>query len=231
MTRVESRNPLKRKGVECQVCAHPDRASVELGLANKVPCRVLAKRYGLQDDAVWRHGRHHMTAELHASLITRGRMSPTDLENLRITESEGVLQHLVALRGRMYGWADIAEQQGDVKAAAAIGGQIVKNIEVTAKLLGDIRTGTTNITNNLLLVPEYHAFRTAMMQALRPYPEALAAVAAVLKDVQTAALPTPETADERAEAEPVLAQAREATRKARAGKVIDGEAQRVRARK
>lgn len=229
--KVESKNPLQRKGVECQVCSHPDRASMELGLANKVPCRVLARRYGVHDDAVWRHGKHHMTPELHASLITRGRMNATDLENLRITESEGVLQHLVALRGRMYGWADIAEQQGDVKAAAAIAAQIVKNIEVTAKLLGDIKTGTTNITNNLLLVPEYHALRTAMMRALRPYPDALGAVAAVLKDVQSPALPAAETDEERAEAEPVLAKARESTRKARAGSVIEGEAKRVRSRK
>lgn len=225
--KVESKNPLQRKGVECQVCAHPDRASVELGLANKVPARVLAKRYGLHDDAVWRHGRHHMTPELHAHLMTRGRMQPTDLENLRITESEGVLQHLVALRGRMYGWADIAEQQGDVKAAAAIAAQIVKNIEVTAKLLGDIKTGTTNITNNLLLTGEYHALRTAIMQALRAHPEARADVAAALVAFQSPALPAAETEGERAEAEPVLAKARESTRKTRGRKVIEGESRRV----
>ena len=111
------------KGQACKVCEHPDRACIELGLANKVPIRVLGKRYGLSSDSVWRHGQRHMTAELHGHLMTRGRMTPQDLENLRVTESEGVLQHLVAVRGRMYGLMDVAEQQGDYRAAATIGSQ------------------------------------------------------------------------------------------------------------
>jgi len=212
------------------VCEHPDRASVELGLANKVPIRVLGKRYGLHHDAVWRHGQRHMSPELHAQLMTRGRMTPADLENLRVTESEGVLQHLVAVRGRLYGLMDVAEQQGDYKAAATIGSQIVKNMEVTAKLLGDIRTGTVNVTNNLLVMPEFHALRTTIMQALRAHPAARADVAAALRQLESPDAPSMETPEERAAAEPELAKARDVTRRSRAkreSQVIDVEAQRV----
>jgi hypothetical protein len=219
-----------RQGSPCQVCEHPDRASIELGLANKVPIRVLGKRYGIHHDAVHRHGRNHMSAELHAQLMTRGRMTPADLENLRVTESEGVLQHLVAVRGRMYGLMDVAEQQGDYKAAAMIGGQIVKNMEVTAKLLGDIRTGTVNVTNNLLVMPEFHALRTTIMQALRVHPEARADVAAALRLLESPDVPRQETTEERAAAAPDLAKARDVTRRSRAkreSQVIEGEGERV----
>ncbi|MCI4567208.1 hypothetical protein [Lysobacter sp. CFH 32150] len=225
--KVESKNPLQRKGVECQVCTHPDRASMELGLANKVTERVLAKRYGVSRDSLGRHRRHHMTPDLLASLITRGRMSPTDLENLRIVESEGSLQHLVAVRGRLYGMMDYAESINDYKAASAIGERIVKVCETIAKLLGDIRTGTVNVTNNMLVMPEFHAFRTSIMQALKAHPEAREAVALALRSYESPALPTAETPEERAEAEPVLAKAREVTRQNRAKKIIEGEARRV----
>lgn len=218
------------KGPACTVCNHPDRASIELGLANKVPIRVLGKRYGLSSDSVWRHGQRHMSAELHSQLMTRGRMTPADLENLRITESEGVLQHLVAVRGRLYGLMDYAEQERDYRAAAAIGNQIGKNLETTAKLLGDIRTGTVNVTNNLLVMPEFHALRTSIMQALRAHPEARADVAAALRALESPDVPRQETLEEREEAAPELAKARDVTRRSRAkrqGQVIEGEAKRV----
>lgn len=218
------------KGSLCKVCEHPDRASIELGLANKVPIRVLGKRYGLSQDSVWRHGRNHMSPELHSQLMTRGRMTPADLENLRITESEGVLQHLVAVRGRLYGLMDSAEQQDDYRGAAAIGNQISKNLETTAKLLGDIRTGTVNVTNNVLLLPEFHALRTTIMRALREHPEARASVAAALRAMESPDTPAQETPEEREADAPALAKARDVTRRSRAkreGQVIEGRAERV----
>lgn len=218
------------KGTGCKVCEHPDRASMELGLANKVPIRVLGKRYGLSSDSVWRHGQRHMTAELHSQLMTRGRMTPADLENLRITESEGVLQHLVAVRGRLYGLMDSAEQQDDYRGAAAIGNQIGKNLETTAKLLGDIRTGAVSVTNNVLVMPEFHALRTTIMQALRAHPEARASVAAALKQLESPDVPTQESPEEREAAAGELAKARDVTRRSRAkrsGQVIEGEVTRV----
>lgn len=214
------------KGQGCKVCSHPDRASIELGIANKVPIRVLGKRYGLSADSVWRHGQRHMTAELHSQLMIRGRMTPQDLENLRVTESEGVLQHLVAVRGRLYGLMDVAEQQGDYRAAAGIGSQIVKNMEVTAKLLGDIRTGTVNVTNNLLVMPEFHALRTTIMQALRAHPEARADVVMALRQLESPDVPRQETPEEREAALGELAEARDVTRRSRAKhkrQVIEGE--------
>jgi hypothetical protein len=55
----------------------------------------------------------------------------------------------------------------------------LKSSELIAKLLGDIKTGS--VTQNILVMPEFHAFRTAVIQALRPYGEAKLAV---LKSLQ-----------------------------------------------
>jgi hypothetical protein len=171
-----------------------------------------------------------MTPELHGQLMTRGRMTATDLENLREVESEGVLQHLVAVRGRLYGLMDVAEQQNDYRAAATIGERIVKTLEVTAKLLGDLRTGSISVTQNVLVLPEFHALRTTIMQALRQHPEARASVAAALKQLESPDVPKQETEDEREAAADEIAKGREVTRRSRAkrqGQVIEGSAQRV----
>jgi hypothetical protein len=214
-------------GPRCTVCEHADRASIELGLANRVPIRVLGKRYNVHHDAIHRHGHRHMSPELHAQLMTRGRMTPIELENLKVTESEGLLQNLIAVRGRLYGLMDAAELQGDYKGAASIGGIVLKNLEVTARLLGDLKTGSVSVTNNVLVMPEFHALRTSIMQALRAHPDARADVVKALRQFESPELPSAETPEERAEAEPELAKARAATRSARAKRVINGEARRV----
>lgn len=216
-----------RTGNPCQVCEHPDRASIELGLANNVPGRVLGKRYGIHHDAVFRHGRNHIPPEVRAKLMTRGRMTPLELENLRQTESEGVLHHLVAVRARLYSYMDEAEQQTDYKGAATIGNAVLRNLEVTAKLLGDLHTGTVNVTNNLLVMPEFHALRTSIMQALRGHPQARADVVKALHGFESPDLPNVESDAERDAAAPELAKARDVTRRSRAKKVIEGESKRV----
>jgi len=165
-----------RGGSECGACKHPDRASIELGLANSVPLRVLAKRFGLSTYAIHRHRHRHMTPQLLAQLVTRGRMSEIDLEKLRITESEGLLHHLVAARGRLYKAMDEAEARSDFQNLARVTGTLLKNLELTAKLLGELNSGAANVTVNILALPEYHGLRTALMQALKVHPEARAAV-------------------------------------------------------
>ena len=48
------------KGGMCCVCAHPRRDLVELGLVHRVPVRVIAKRFELSKDSLFRHRRLHM---------------------------------------------------------------------------------------------------------------------------------------------------------------------------
>lgn len=174
---------------ECTVCAHPDRARVELALANRVPMRTVARRYTLSKEAAYRHRRGHMPPQLIAALMLRGRPTDVDLDKLRITESEGLLQHLVAQRGRLYKLADAAEDLGDINAATRVHGQLSRNLELTGKLLGELRTGSQSVVQNILIAPQYHQMRVALVQALRPFPDARTAVAAVLHKIEGEAAP------------------------------------------
>lgn len=175
--------------MECQVCAHTQRAQIELSLANKVPLRVVSRRFSLSTASIHRHRHNHMPPQLVAQLLLKQPIQDVDLEKLRITESEGLLQNLVVQRARLWALADKADELCDINAATRVHGQLRGNLELTGKLLGDLQTGASNIVQNIVVLPAYHEMRTALVQALKPFPEARAAVARVLRDVEAEVVP------------------------------------------
>lgn len=127
-----------------------------------------------------------MPPQLVAALVMTGTPTVIDLEALKTSESEGLLQTLVVQRGRLYSLLNLAEEAGDFRAAASIHGRINDNLVTVAKLLGDLSTHAVHTTNNLMVAPEYIALRASLVQALRPFPEARKAVASVLKAAEGA---------------------------------------------
>lgn len=172
------------RGPVCKVCSHERLPEVELRLANGTPVRTIEAAFGLKKDALYRHRRNHMPADLIAQLQATGRRtSAADLENLKRTESEGLLQNLVHERARQQRIADKAELLDDYANATRASVAALKSSELIAKLLGDIKTGNTT-TQNILIAPEFHAFRTAVIHALRAHPEARLAVLGALQKLE-----------------------------------------------
>lgn len=163
---------------QCTVCRHRERAALDLALARGVSAYALAKRHRLSTDALYRHAKRHLPAQLRASLLAPS-IEGLDLDKLRGTESQSLLAHLVSIRWRLFGALDVAESGGDGNMLARIAGQLHHNLELTGKLLGDLGVGSTTI-NNVLLVPAYVNMRVELVRALAPFPQAREAVAAVL---------------------------------------------------
>lgn len=175
----------KKPGPACGICAHRERAPIELGLARGVSVGAIAQRYGVSTWQLYRH-KAHMPAHLKASLIA-GPGIELDAEKLHETESQSLLANIAALRHRLFAALDVAEEAGDVNMVTRVSGQLHKNYEITGRLLGSLNLGSTNITNNVLVSPVYMDMRVALVQALAPFPEARQAVAAVLHQVETKA--------------------------------------------
>lgn len=172
-------------GRQCKVCEHPERSRIELALARKVSARQIAQKFrGVSPDSISRHRRGHMPPQLVASLVAAGKPSDIDLEKLRQSESEGLLQHIVAQRGRLYHLLDEAEDLGDLRAASSVHGRILDSLALGAKLLGEINTHAVNVQNNLIVQPEYLELRHLLRQALKPFPNAQRAVAEALRRVE-----------------------------------------------
>ncbi len=163
----------------CSICEHPDRAQVEIGLANGIALRVLAGKYGLDQTQLCRHRQRHMDADLIARLKTRGHRSDEELAKIREHESKSLLDHLVWQRGRLYRNADKALEIGDFAGERAAIDSAGKASERIGKLLGELGSAITinhNTQINLVQSPQWHAIRTALVRELRPLgPEAIAA--------------------------------------------------------
>lgn len=164
------------RGPQCSICAHRERAAIDLALARGVSVSALARRYKVSTDAIYRHQRSHLPPQLRAKLLA-GPDTAIDIDRLKETESQSLLANLVALRNRLFASLDVAEEAGDSGMAARVAAQLHKNLELTGRLLGDLATGTT--ITNVTVLPAYVHLRVELVRALAPFPEARQAVAAV----------------------------------------------------
>ena len=169
-------------GNRCRICDHSERAKIELGLARRVSLNTLARKFDVSKDAIWRHKRNHFPPQLEAALVATGAPSAIDLEQLRQSESEGLLQSVVVQRARLYALVDKAEEFDDVRAAASVHGRITDNLTLAAKLVGELNTHHHTTINQLVISPEYLDLRGDLISALAPFPEARRAVAKVLRE-------------------------------------------------
>lgn len=174
-------------GRKSVISEHPDRAAIELALANGVSQTALSKRYGLDQSMLSRY-RARMDPELVARLRVRPARSDEELAHIRELESKSLLDHLVLIRGRLYVNADRAVKIGDDAGERAALSEAGKASERIAKLLGEMGSVIRHDHRHLHLTasPEWHAMRTELTRALRPYPQAHAAVVAAIQRAEAA---------------------------------------------
>jgi hypothetical protein len=188
---------MKRRPTRCAICNHREHAAIDLALARGVSVRALARRYRpVSTDSIYRHANHHLPPQLRATLVAGPSIEGVDLDKLRENESQSLLSHLVSLRNRLFASLDVAEECGDSAMVARVSAQLHSNFELVAKLLGDLATGNTNITN-ILVAPQYVQMRVELVRALQPYPEAKQAVAKVLHALESKAADAIKVNDER----------------------------------
>ena len=174
-------------GQRCQVCQHPERARAEMMLSRGVSGGAVAKKFGIGRDAVYRHRKNHMSDQLKASLKMAGVADGVDLAALRDKEGEGLIGHLVAQRQRLWFLLALAEEAEDFSAATRAHSALTANLQLTGKIVGELASVNVRIAHNLVIDPQYITLRSGLLRALRDFPQARRAVAAVLKDLEGSA--------------------------------------------
>ena len=113
-----------KPGPACSICVHPQVALINLAICNLVSRDTIAARFNVNEFAVWRHGKNHLTPAARAALIQAHRPSVVDLDELRKTESESLIGQIVAQRARLQQLIQECHAAGDgqtmVKAEAVI---------------------------------------------------------------------------------------------------------------
>jgi hypothetical protein len=172
----------------CTICHHNARNAIELALVHRTPLRVIARRYGVSKDALYRHRKLHLTAAMNAALLTASKpIDATELARLQKSESENMLATLAAQRARLQITSDLSASWGHMPTMVQAERAITSNLELTSKLLGMITQHHSVEHVNLLVSPSYLELRHALVAALRPHPAAAADVARVLHELEAKA--------------------------------------------
>lgn len=148
------------------VTRHRKRAEIEAALAKGAPVRRIAARFGLSKSAAHRH-KERMALEMAAA------------PSAKDTTAEELLGKLGSLQGEAEGILAKAKRDGNHRAALGAIKESRSIIELLARMLGELQTGTTV---NITVSNQRIALRADLMMALAPYPEARVAVMHALED-------------------------------------------------
>jgi hypothetical protein len=153
----------------CTVCTHAERAAIEAALVAGTAFRTIADRFCVSKTALIRHRAEHIPASVAAAQEARLEAQALD-----------VVKQLKAINGTALSILSDARKSGDNELALRAMDRVHRQIELQAKLLGEI---DDRPQVNILVAPEWLAVRAALMQALVPFPDARAAAAAALVTV------------------------------------------------
>lgn len=147
----------------CTVCAHADKEGIDAALVAGEALRDIAGRHGVSKSALERHKADHLPASLakakHAAEIAHG---------------DNLLDQVRSLQVRTHALLDKAGGAGDLNNALKAIGQARSNLELLAKLLGELSDAPTV---NVTVSPEWISVCTVIIAALAPFPDARASVA------------------------------------------------------
>jgi DNA invertase Pin-like site-specific DNA recombinase len=151
----------------CTICNHEKRADIDSALLNETPLREIARHYETSKDALARH-REHLPKQL---------VKAQEQEDVR--QAIDVVKQLKAINGATLAILKEARAEGNGELALKAVDRIQRQLELQAKLLGELQQeGTINVT----VSPEWLTLRAVVIAALHPYPDAAQAVSRALTD-------------------------------------------------
>ena len=150
----------------CTICTHPERHAIEREIVTGGSKRRIAAQHGLVESSVRRHAEAHLPVALLKAQDAR-----------EVAQGDNLLADVRDLQRRTLRLLEKAEGGDDLRAALTAIGVARANVELLARLLGELQDGAVI---NLTAAPEWAALRTRIIAALAPYPDARLAVAEAL---------------------------------------------------
>jgi hypothetical protein len=184
------RKPGAHRGRLCSVCAHPECGRIDYLLVSGAGewgrgRRALAEKFGLGENSIWNHSKNHISAEYRKAVLAGPFRSEDDLRQLVAEEGQSVIVNFRSIfNGHRQRWLAAMEGHNDammIKHAACMGELLWKIAKITHEVPPPVSLVQNNMSISLAEHPEYVQSITALVEALRPYPEARLAAAAALR--------------------------------------------------
>jgi hypothetical protein len=151
----------------CTVCSHPERDAIDTALVSGESTGKLAGRYRTIDErAIRRHRSNHLSVKLAKAQ-----------EAEEIANADDLLAQVRSLHERTLAILEASESTGKLGTALGAIREARSNLELLAKLLGELNDSPTV---NVLISPQWIEIRTVLLEVLTASPEARSAVAGQL---------------------------------------------------
>ena len=151
----------------CTICSHPEREAIDRALVEGQSTGKLAGRYRTLDErAIRRHRSNHLPTAL-----ARAR------EAEEVSRADDLLAQVRSLQDRALSILGKAEDSGDLRTALGAIREARGNLELLAKLLGELDERPVNV----LVSPQWLELRAVVVAALGPHPQAREAVLRALE--------------------------------------------------
>ena len=162
---------------------------MELLLVSGVGRRAVARKFNVSADAVWRHGKSHISDEQRAQMLG----GPVKLRELATKASEeglSLLEYVGMLRSTALSRYFAACEAGDDQTANIVLGRLTDLLRLQGQFSGELTRATSTVTNNTLILssPLMADLQQMLVTRLRPYPEAARAVMEGLEELSNRAL-------------------------------------------
>ena len=158
----------------CSVCTHPDRENIDEALVGATAISAISAKYrDISEDALGRHKANHLPAKLIMAEKAK-----------EVAQADSLLDQVRDLQGRALAILDQAEMSGDLRTALGAIREARGNLELLAKLLGELSDAPQM---NLNVSPEWLQIRAVIVTALEPHPEAQNSVLRAIRSIDSSA--------------------------------------------
>jgi polyhydroxyalkanoate synthesis regulator phasin len=166
-------------GRACTVCGHKDLDEINRQLLCSDSYRDIARQFNLSKDALARHKESHISELLSKS---------KDIEET--LKADSLTQQIGDIREKIKSLLQQAIDADNLRDAHNFVGDTLRQIELEAKLLGQIQEQSINVNLQHVSVyqsPEWGAMGLILARILAPYPDVREEVARELKALQESA--------------------------------------------
>lgn len=155
----------------CSICGHSDRAQIDREIVAGLAYRDISGRFQVSKSAVERHAGEHI-----AELLSRSR------ELRDFVNADQLVGELRVLRETTLGILEEARVSGESSTALSAIQRLEKQAELVARLLGELVDRQRVETLDLAVSERWQRLRSLIVEAVRPYPDASAALLAALEN-------------------------------------------------
>lgn len=178
------------RGTTCTVCTHKERERIEALRASGASLDSLARKFKVSRDALWRHWKDHVSAEVKAHYLA-GPATIAQLREKAAEENMSVLDYLSVIRSILMGQLTANAEAGSAFTAATIAGRVVEVLREIGRITGEVERlhSSVNFTTNIAILssPEFVELQAGLLQIARTHPSVRPDIVALLRRLDAGA--------------------------------------------